>query len=480
MSAQATNSDDSPGDERLLIEETEEQIESQKFGSDERRVDVVDEGNIVDAVERERGENQSKGRGRKAITGVVLLLVIGAAAVVGGWYVFGNGPKRKAKVPVSSHVSAESDEAKTKQAIEEANAGPGITLSDGSIVRPGLPSASPSAAAPGGNVPVTEINGDLSNTVDPANSRATNETNEKSSEDQGSVKASSLGRNTERSVRISEESNAESVRDAEARGARVREEREDTDSVTVPPFGSMLPVRSLGVLYTLRSGGLVRFELTRDLNGKGWTMRRGTTLIGALRGAEFDRAYVSLVGFIDSESGRFVKISGDLLGSDGATGIRGKRRKMSGGWSRALSKLGEAGLNIAGAFAGSIGRRPIVINDALGSYGGRMTSELDGVLVGRDRNSFVEVAAGSSGYMMITELPDSVKGVDALSRLSSDEMEERSNVDQPRKTTGISEHELAQLIQSGDHEQIRSAMPRMTPEMRRIAEAVINGDFAAR
>jgi hypothetical protein len=209
-------------------------------------------------------------------------------------------------------------------------------------------------------------------------------------------------------------------------------------------------------------------------------MPRGTVLVGALRGAEFDRAYVSLVGFIDTESGLFVKISGDLLGSDGGAGIRGKRRKMSSGWSCALSKLGEATLSIAGAFAGSIGRRPIVINDAFGSYGGRVTSELDGVLAGRDRNSFVEVGAGSSGYMMITELPDSVQGVDALSRLTGRDMEERSNVDQPRKSTGISERELAELIQSGDPEQIKEAMPRMTLEMRRVAEAVISVDLVAR
>jgi hypothetical protein len=209
-------------------------------------------------------------------------------------------------------------------------------------------------------------------------------------------------------------------------------------------------------------------------------MPRGTVLVGALRDAKFDRAFVSLVGFIDTESGRFVKISGDLLGSDGGAGIRGKRRKMSSGWSRALSKLGEAGLSIASSFAGSVGRRPIVINDAFGSYGGRIKSELDGVLVGGDRNSFVEVAAGSSGYMMITELPDSVEGVDALSRLSGQDVEERSSVDQPRKTTGISERELAELIQSGDQEQIREAMPRMTPQMRRIAEAVIGGDLVAR
>jgi hypothetical protein len=128
-------------------------------------------------------------------------------------------------------------------------------------------------------------------------------------------------------------------------------------------------------------------------------------------------------------------------------------------------------LSIASSFAGSVGRRPIVINDAFGSYG---------VLLGRDRNSFVEVAAGSSGYMMITELPDSVEGVDALSRLSEQDVEERSSVDQPRKTTGISERELAELIQSGDQEQIREAMPRMTPQMRRIAEAVIGGDLVAR
>jgi hypothetical protein len=105
----------------------------------------------------------------------------------------------------------------------------------------------------------------------------------------------------------------------------------------------MLPVRTLGVLYTLRSGGLVRFELSRDVKGKGWSMARGTVLVGALRGAEYDRAYVSLVGFIDPESGSFVKTSGDLLGSDGGAGIRGKKRKMSSGWTRAFSRLGEAG-----------------------------------------------------------------------------------------------------------------------------------------
>jgi hypothetical protein len=335
------------------------------------------------------------------------------------------------------------------------------------------------------NVPVTQFpaskNEELSRTVNSSKRTVEDETTQDKGEfDQGTVKAAVRGRNTERSVRIGEDLNAAPRNTTVAHKGSVEEVPKDVRAVTLPAYGSMLPVRSLGVLYTLRSGGLARFELTRDVKGKGWTMPRGTVLVGALRGAEYDRAYVSLVGFIDTESGSFVKVSGDLLGEDGGMGIRGKRKKMSSGWSSALSKLGDASLSIAGAFAGSIGRRPIVINDAFGSYQGRVTNELDGVLVGRDRNSFVEVAAGSSGYMMISELPDSVQGVDALSKLSARDMDERSDVDHPRRTTGISERELAELIESGDIDAIKLAMPRMTPEMRGIAERVINGDLAGR
>jgi hypothetical protein len=468
MSAQAnTSGNEFRGDQRLVVEETEEQTdpELQDVVSDERRAELVDEGNIVAEVERERGENQSKGRGRKAAAAVVFLFVISAAAI-GAWYVIKSGGKRQARVPVnrSSGASmAESEEALTKQAIEQANgAGPGITLSDGAVIRPSMPSPSP-AARPDSNVPVTQVpptsNEELSGTVN-SSKPTPNETEEKRERDPERVRPAASGRNDERSVRISEDAKAEPNGPIER--ASVAEVVNDGAGVAVPGFGSRLPVRTLGVLYTLRSGGLARFELTQDVSGNGWSMPRGTVLIGALRGGELDRAFVSLVGFIDTESGRFVKISGDLHGSDGAPGIRGKRKRMTSGWSRALSKLGDAGLGIAGAFAGSIGRRPIVINDAVGPSGGRITSELDGVLVGRDRDSFVEVAAGSSGYMIITEA------------------EERSNFDQPSKSTGISESELAELVQSGDRRRIREALPRMTPEMRRIAEAVLNGDFAAR
>lgn len=501
MDQQTVNDNILSGNAAVVLEDQDEHTKPES--RDERRV-LVEEGDMVTAVEQERGEKRGKGRARRAVVGLGLLGVLGVCLAVCVWLVVGKGATRKAKVFVNgtsagvARAEADSEEAKTRRAIEEvgvvgpSGTGPAVTMSDGSVVTPGLvPGNGTSGGSSGGtgesslNIPVTQFppskNVDLSSTVN--SSKRTDEdesTQEKGELDQGTLQRLVRGRNSERSVRISEDKNAAPLSATVARERSLDEVRKDVRDVRLPEFGSMLPVKSLGVLYTLRSGGLARFELTRDVKGKGWTMLRGTVLVGALRGAEYDRAYVSLVGFIDSESGSFVKVSGDLLGADGGMGIRGKCRKMSSSWSRALSKLGEASLSIAGAFAGSIGRRPIVINDAFGSYGGRVTSELDGVLVGRDRNSFVEVATGSSGYMMITELPDTVQGIDGLSKLTARDMEDRSDVEQPRKTTGISERELAELIQSGDREQITAAMPRMTPEMRRIAEAVISGDFVAR
>ena len=479
------------------------EVQGEQTQAEEERRVLVEQGDIVTAVEEERGEKKGKGRARRAVVGLGVLGVLAVCLAVCVWLVGGKGATRKAKVLVNgsnsaAHTEADSDEAKTRRAIEEAGVigpgatGPAVTMSDGSVVRPTVLVPGDSGAGLGtgmeessSNIPVTQLppskNEDLSRTVNSSKRPVEDETTQEKGElDQGTVKAGARGRNTERSVRISEDLNAAPRKTTVGREASVEEARKEVRAVTLPAYGSMLPVRSLGVLYTLRSGGLARFELTRDVKGKGWSMPRGTVLVGALRGAEYDRAYVSLVGFIDTESGSFVKASGDLLGEDGAMGICGKRKKMSSGWSRALSKLGNASLSIASAFAGSIGRRPIVINDAFEGLQGRVSNELDGVLVGHDRNSFVEVAAGSSGYIMISELPDSVQGVDALSKLTARDMDERSDVDHPRKTTGISERELAELIESGDIEELKHAMPQMTPEMRRIAEAVINGTLAGR
>jgi hypothetical protein len=55
-------------------------------------------------------------------------------------------------------------------------------------------------------------------------------------------------------------------------------------------------------------------------------MKRGTILVGTTKGGEYDRAYVTIIGFIDPESGKFVKLGGGVLGGDGAAGLKGKSR----------------------------------------------------------------------------------------------------------------------------------------------------------
>lgn len=505
-----------PRGRRVVVEEPPEEpsdVGGPEVGDDERRGVLLDDEDIIAAVEMERGERRGKGRGRRAVVGLGVFLVLAVCFSVGVWLVVGQGATRKAKVPVngsgaSSKSGAENEEAMTQQAMQQLGVGgPAVTMSDGSVVRPIMmqPSNGPGSGANGAagsgtapsSMPVTEVpvpppgNGDLSKTVNgnaasgASESPGSDERKDEKKEAGPRTGTSAGGRNSERSVSIIDPvkppDGARSGSVAGAGNGKGEDVRERESGIALPSFGSMLPVKTLGVLYTLRSGGLVRFELTRDVKGKGWSMSRGTVLVGALRGSEFDRAFVSVVGFIDPASGGFVKVSGDLLGSDGGGGIRGKRKKMSGAWSRALSRLGDAGLSIAGSLAGSIGgRRPIVITDAYGSYTGRVTNELEGALTGRDRDSFVEVSAGSTGYVMITELPDSVQGVDALAKLPGITVKGLSDADEPRRATGISESELAELIQSGDPDKIRAAFPRMTPEMRRVAEAVINSERASR
>jgi len=220
--------------------------------------------------------------------------------------------------------------------------------------------------------------------------------------------------------------------------------------VTLPPFGAMLPIRTTGALYTLRPG-LARFELARDVRGQGWQMRKGTTLIGQQQGGEYDRAYVSLVGFIDPESKRFVKAPGEVLGADGAPGLQGKRRQISSRWARVLGRVATSAVSL-GQAALSRGNSTTVV------LPGAVATELTPSVA--SRREFVEVPAGTPAFVMITDLPKEAQGVDADPL--ADGNGER-----------LTDEELAELLSSESPEKIRAAIPRMTPELKRIAEAVL-------
>jgi hypothetical protein len=226
--------------------------------------------------------------------------------------------------------------------------------------------------------------------------------------------------------------------------------------ISVPNFGAMLPVRLMGVLYTLRQGSLARLELTRDLRAGSWQLRRGTVFIGQTLGGDLDRAYLQIKGFIDPDTQSFTKLEGEVLGNDGGAGLRGKRRRISPTWVRVLDRTADAGVQIA---TGVLNRRSssvIVAADPYGTY--RSASGTDSLRSDQNR-AFVEVPAGTSGFVMVTSLP----GATSDSQLAKAEASEES----------LTDEELAELMAEADPTRIRAALPKMSPELQRIALMVL-------
>jgi hypothetical protein len=231
------------------------------------------------------------------------------------------------------------------------------------------------------------------------------------------------------------------------------------------------PVRTLGKIYTLRSGSSIRLELTRYVSGEGWSLSKGTVLIGQVRGSERDRAFIAITGFIDPTRDRFVNLNGEILGDDGGSGIRGEFHKLSSGWSRAFARVASSAVNVAGAIAGSrVSGQSVIIADVGSRTISPVSSEVDSSLLNQARG-FVEVPAGTSGFVMVTTLPADVKGVDA----EPDRLAQSSDLTATaaNSPSALTQEELAQLFTSGDTTRIREALPRMSPQMRRIAETVL-------
>jgi hypothetical protein len=259
----------------------------------------------------------------------------------------------------------------------------------------------------------------------------------------------------------------------------VRAKTSNTEAkVVLPPFGSMLPVRTIGGIYTLRSGALARLELTRDIVGNGWSMTRGTILVGTIKGGEYDRAYVAIIGFIDPESGKFVNLGGDVLGGDGAAGLKGKSRQVDSRWTRVLGQLGNAALTVTTAALGGRSNGTVVIsNGARSPLINPVSGELNGLLDAQSdrtrRTGFVEIVAGTPGYVMVTDLPAAIKGTEPYTEPDVKNLAAQSDIDAVRPATGISEREFAELIANGSPEEIKAKLQRMSPEMRKIALAVL-------
>jgi hypothetical protein len=221
----------------------------------------------------------------------------------------------------------------------------------------------------------------------------------------------------------------------------------------------MLPVRTQGVIFTLRNDSYARMELTRDAAGEGWSLPKGTVFIGRTTGNEQDRAYVNVIGYIDPRDNKLVKMTGEVMGTDGAAGIAGKRLGVDrNGLKNALRKVASSGVQVAGMMAGALGRGPVVIDSAGYRLATPITNEARNAISGNGSKTFVKVQAGQPAYVMVSDLPKSIQAVDAP-----------GDDDLARVATSLTDREVMELILLGSPDEIRAALPLMTDEQKRLA-----------
>ncbi len=230
---------------------------------------------------------------------------------------------------------------------------------------------------------------------------------------------------------------------------------------TMPPFGTMLPVRTQGVIFTLRNNSYARLELTRDMAGNGWSLPKGTVLIGRTNGSEQTRAFVNVIGYIDPRENKLVTMTGDVLGSDGANGIPGKRMSVDrSSFKQTLGKVAAGGLQVASSMAGALtGRGSVVIDGAGYRLMDPVNAQARRLINGSDKNSFVKVEAGQQAYVMVVDLPGRVEGTDAPGTEQLPRFAE----------TSLTDREVMELILFGSAEEVRAAIPLMTEEQKRLA-----------
>ena len=214
-----------------------------------------------------------------------------------------------------------------------------------------------------------------------------------------------------------------SAKDERTRGPEAESPKPPSAIAASPgeiPFGTMLPVRVIGSIYTLRnSDGFVRMELTRAVEGKGYAYPAGTMIVGNVRGGESVRAFVTIVGLIDPVSGELVKFSGELLGSDGGSGIEGKRRNLTSQWARFFRGMKDTAASVLGSVGAIRSGSTVILSEPLRRGTESMTEDLSGAILKNDReDTFLEVPAGSNGYVLVTSLPEN--SISAACKLTSE------------------------------------------------------------
>lgn len=235
-------------------------------------------------------------------------------------------------------------------------------------------------------------------------------------------------------------------------GGRVQPIEQENNVVPRPAFGTLLPVKILGRLHTLGTGGLARLELTRTVRGSWGELPRGTLLVGRVSGSESNRLFVSLLGYIDSRSNRLVTIGGDLQGKDGALGAEGEIKRIGSRWRKVFGELFGAAKEIGTAYL--LGRTGggggTVINN------GQLT-KIPNSLDDKTAAKFVLVPAGAEGYIVINDLPPAVESDERLAGTTND----------------LTDEEILKMIRTDAPSEVERIIPGLSPRGRQIARGTL-------
>lgn len=237
---------------------------------------------------------------------------------------------------------------------------------------------------------------------------------------------------------------------------------ESAKTQSVPPFGTLLPIRFLGAIYTLErgTGGLVRMELVRAVQKGGFSYPAGTVIAGKLSGSEYNRAFISIIGAIDPKSGKLVKFEGDVVGVDGASGVVGTRKSIKSWGTRFMGAIREAGGQAINVLAARGGRGGTIVVGGTTSLGDEVSNMIRG---NSQSDSFVMVRAGTDAYVLVTDLPGEQKSNDVLT--------DQKLASPARQIPGINlnEAEMAEILTTDDADKIRAALMKMSPQFRALA-----------
>lgn len=226
-----------------------------------------------------------------------------------------------------------------------------------------------------------------------------------------------------------------------------------------PAFGAFLPIRLLGSLLTLGGQNLVRCEITRDVGGKNWKLQRGTQLIGEIKETVGDRVFIRINGYIDPKRNRFVPMKCEVFSSDGASGIKGERKRLNSRIAYILKRAFEGGLTL-GQAALSRGNSVIVPT-------GQDLSVLTGVNPTNDVQvqSYLKIDANVQGFALVTEIPGQIEP-DRENNGAVQYQFPDSSIN--ASTSVASPEEIALLETVNSEEELKAVLPKLNPRFRQI------------